>query len=123
MNEIKKIIKEELIEPEINKKSHSTVGYIVGYDRYYNKATVEYFNPNTGDKVRQNNVSLKRPERGFHPVEPEPGDKVMLIFEMGDISMPKVVEIFNNDFGNPGGIRDEIKSAYGANLPDALGEV
>ena len=123
MSVIKEILKKEILEPALNNRAHDTVGFITRYNPATNKASAQFHNPNNGTKMFAHGISISMPPNGFHPVEPKAGDKCLISFEHGDIAYPRIVMIYDENYGRIDGPYDKLKTEYSSTVPDILGYI
>jgi len=120
MNPIRKMIAEEIVRPMIQQHTSIAIGYILLYKPQTNTAIVEYANPHTGDRVYIHDLLISRPPFGFHPQEPQPGDRVVLGFEGGNPTSPIVISYFDEKYHRQDGPYENLILEYAASVPDIL---
>ena len=120
MNQVKKIILEDVVQPELNKRPHMTTGTIEAYYPNNNRVDITFTNPNSGSLSRIENVIYPKNTRGMHPAEPMPGNRVFVSFDKNDYTNPVIVGVFDENYNHPSGSTSEIKSFKGVMMSDYM---
>jgi hypothetical protein len=97
MTVLRDMIKNEIVTPMLVKRIHATTGTILSYDSEPNTASIEFFN-GSGGKSMAYNVPVCIQANGIHTVEPKPGDNVVINFNGGEITSPKITAFYETDY-------------------------
>lgn len=122
MNEICKFIKDNIVTPSVREISNTAVGVVIAYDNDTNRACIDYKDPFTDGMVRVYDVPLQIGSGGVHSAGPFNGDGVIIQFEGGNKSKPRVIALLEDDYLNSireGRTKHERKGAY---MPDMICE-
>ncbi len=114
------MIEHEIVRPAMARVAKPTHGYILEYDSKRMIASVQARDPNSGDYVFYRKVPVETPPRGFHPVEPEPGDRVVLEFIAGDPTHPVIGAFFDDDYDRRQGPYEKLVNKHAVRVPDLL---
>ncbi len=117
---IREVIENDIIKPAMSKIVKPTFGYVLEYNPKKMLASMQVRDPNTGDYIYYGEVPVKTPPKGFHPVEPEPGDRAVIEFLGGDLMSPIICSFFDEEFDRTNGPYERLTNEYAAAVPDIL---
>jgi hypothetical protein len=121
MNQIQRIIKEEIVDPRIMQGAISTYGHILDIDKLNNTATVSILDKQISKYVVYKDVPLPDISNGVISTSIEIRDTVWIEYIGGNKNVPKVSSLKSKWEPVAGGATESTASDNGQGIPDVIG--